>query len=53
MTNVLKDTRNTLTKHKESYPNDSRDIDNLINKIPKVIEIYEVAIRLSCRFDTK
>ncbi|KAL5253039.1 hypothetical protein ACHWQZ_G015707 [Mnemiopsis leidyi] len=35
MTNVLKDTRNTLTKHKESYPNDSRDIDNLINKIPK------------------
>ncbi|XP_063678365.1 cytoskeleton-associated protein 5-like isoform X4 [Bolinopsis microptera] len=33
--NVLKDTRNTLTKHKESFPNDSREIENLINKIPK------------------
>ena len=33
--NILKDTRNTLNQHKETFPNEAQDIDKLISKIPK------------------
>ena len=35
---VLKDTRNILSKHKDVFPNDAAAVDNVIVKLPKVCQ---------------